>query len=799
MNSHLKETIHIHNALDNGVYRTDEQYKEYSAQHQQATKNAIVNHYCICLNGFASNDTVLYESAIYESKFLKKYSKGSYYSPFNCILNLDLKLYIPNKSDVTFTITGHGKQDSNQHVLICDEYNNQHKPQDIIRKIRESLEKNIKDRDTSRDINIKFHACYGMLMTQNEEAISELKKLSKAFPDSRINLITEQFGAVSYNGETCLNQAGSLHPIKVFLNGKTHSGIFLTQEEIKQSKEQLIELMQIKHKNTIKPGFTIGNFISKNQTNLYVTENPNDHKKAYTKYMEDLNNKIKGMMIHLGMSIELINEFFNKYEKAKETAKAQITNLFEDFNQDNFIKSFIEKYNFPEEIERKNPFNDFEDLYEDLKQHEEYKKNRENPFFKEYHKKLSTFNQNQQTINQFNNTKGIDLFNNKKVIDSFKNMKVTELFYNPKAVGLPFNSFKEHEHHSLKASVGLPFKPFDFYNPQVIGTSYNIQPMNSFNNPQPMNSFNNLQPNQFNNPQPNQFNNLQPNQFNNPQPIYQFNNPQPIYQFNNPQPNQFNNPQPNQFNNPQPIYQFNNPQPNQFNNPQPIYQFNNPQPNQFNNLQPNQFKNLEPNQFNNPQPNQFNNLEPNQFKNPQPIYQFNNPQPIYQFNNPQPNQFKNLEQINSFKNTKAAVSSSENTKAIDSLYNMKVTELFYNPKVVGLPYNPFDDGLEHEQHSPKAAVSSSENTKAIDSLYNMKVTELFYNPKVVGLPYNPFDDDLEHEQHSPKAAVSSSYNPFDDDYEQLFSFSQKSQVLPESDLMGNQKLENYIQTYYDIT
>ncbi|MFO1130165.1 MAG: CarD family transcriptional regulator [Rickettsiales bacterium] len=167
------------------------------------------------------------------------------------------------------------------------------------------------------DINIKFHSCYGLLMTQNKEAMKELEKLSLAFPNSKVNLITEKLGAVTYSNLTCLNQSGSFYPTKVFFDGKTHPGIFLKQEEIKQSKEHLIELLETLHKNEITPKFTIHDFIS-NNSNLfcYKYEEYINSEQVYNKYRKDIMNKIEGHLIHLGKNKEFIKEL-NKIQKSK--------------------------------------------------------------------------------------------------------------------------------------------------------------------------------------------------------------------------------------------------------------------------------------------------------------------------------------------------------------------------------------------------------------------------------------------------------------------------------------------------
>ncbi|MFO1130169.1 MAG: hypothetical protein U1E31_02195 [Rickettsiales bacterium] len=436
----LEKEIYIHDSIYNKSikdYMQDEKFKKYAAERLGQIKKHMKDNFFIYLNGFEETDPS-YIPAEKEVKFIKEsFKEDIYYSPLSLIDEPNKELKIPNNFNITAIIASHGIKDNND-VLIEDDLSVKRKPQDIIKKIRETLEYNIQDKKEPRDINIKFHACYGLLITQNKEAMKELENLSKVFPNARINLITEKFGSATFCFETALYCFGSVYPTISWVNAKTHSGIFLvkTEEEFKQSKERLIELFKIRHENTIRDNqFTIEDFISKNKDCCYVRQYENHNpKEAYLEYREDLEDKIIGSLIHLGISIKDAKQFLNEFEKniifnekliefekkikeyrkltpfcdkydelsdelirfekeIKEYAKKESISFdneylskkikgcpTKDFNEFDFIKSFIEKYNFPfQQIptpfdENLTRFNKLDEFNQELIKHEEYKK-----------------------------------------------------------------------------------------------------------------------------------------------------------------------------------------------------------------------------------------------------------------------------------------------------------------------------------------------------------------------------------------------------------------------------------------
>ncbi|MFO1130168.1 MAG: hypothetical protein U1E31_02190 [Rickettsiales bacterium] len=322
----------------------------------------IENNFYLHLNGFSSNEPLIFSETNKEIKMLKKYSKGidsNILSEFMSNANEQIK--IPNNSNIAIIIAAHGGK-NNQSVSIRDDLGKPHEPQDIIKKIRETLQYNIQYKETLRDINIKFHSCYGLLMTQNKEAINELKKLSEVFPNSRVNLITEKLGAQVYSTATMLHDMGFIYPVKSFLNGETHPGTFLTEEEVQESKQFLIKFLELLYENEISPEFTIEDFMSVNENNMYIIAYQHDPYTAYNKYRKDIMNKIEGHLIHLGKNKAFI----------KELNDIQIENQ-SDLSDIDKLTKYINDYKF--EVEKEPYILESKAFMEKL---EEYQKKIEN-------------------------------------------------------------------------------------------------------------------------------------------------------------------------------------------------------------------------------------------------------------------------------------------------------------------------------------------------------------------------------------------------------------------------------------
>ncbi|MFO1130167.1 MAG: hypothetical protein U1E31_02185 [Rickettsiales bacterium] len=374
--TNLEQDILMNAVLINSDYTKGDETLEadfYEMLHMFEAEKFVNNNFFIYLNGLNKSDK-LYNSAKDEETFIKKYSKGIHITTLHEFMsNKNEQINIPDNSNIAVIIESHGSKNKDNGMLIPDDLDKFRKPQDVIKKIRETLEYNIKDKKEPRDINIRFHSCYAFLITQNKEAMKELENLSKVLPNSRVNLITEKFGAVTYDKLVSLNQQGIVHPTKVFLNGKTHPRTFLTQEEIQKSKEHLIELLETLYKNEIKPGFTIHDFMLKNKNNQNVLRYQNEPKKAYNEYREDFIDKIEGHLIHLGKNKEFIKELNDiQIPNRKISFLEEIIRFFKSetikiYNIDKLI-DYINDYKF--EVEKEPYILESKAFMEKLEEHQ---------------------------------------------------------------------------------------------------------------------------------------------------------------------------------------------------------------------------------------------------------------------------------------------------------------------------------------------------------------------------------------------------------------------------------------------